>query len=262
LFYFRNNIRKRFEKEEESTMKRIFSLCLAGLFVVSLVVTPVYSQTAKEIREKMIEAEGGKEVFESVKDMTLSGTAELVQQGLSGAVTIYKKEPDKRRLDFEVMGMLITQAYDGKIAWNTNPQTGSTEEMSEKDAAEMKRDSLPIVSVLYPEKYGLSYEYKGKEKIEEKEYYILLLTYADGYKATIYVDPETYLTYKINAETTGPMGNEIVVDQFPSDYKKVGGMTMAHSIVIFYDDEEYLRITVDEVNFNTGLEDTLFKMSE
>ncbi|MFB0566279.1 MAG: hypothetical protein ACETWK_11475 [Candidatus Aminicenantaceae bacterium] len=243
-------------------MKRIFLHFLVSLLIASIVVSFGFSQTAKEIREKMIEAEGGKAAFESVKDMTLSGAAELIQQGLSGPITVYKKEPDKRRLDFEVYGLVITQAYDGKIAWQINPQTGSTEEMSEQDAAEMKRESLPIVSALYPEKYGFTYEYKGKEKIEEKEYYLLEITYPDGFKTANYVDPETYLTYKIKAKTTGPMGNEVEVEQFPSDYKKVEGMVLAHSFITYYNGEEFLRITIEEVKFNTELEDSLFKMSE
>jgi len=224
--------------------------------------SPGFCQTAKEILAKMIDAQGGKKVFESVKDMTLSGTLELVQQGLSGPVILYKKEPDKRRLDFEVMGMVITRAYDGKTAWMTDPQTGSTEEMSEKQATEMKRDAMPLVSILYPEKYGLSFTLKEKEKIEDKEYFVLEMTYPDGFKATLYVDPETYLTYKTKAMTMGQMGVEVETEQFSSDFKKANGMTLAHSITVFQDGEEYLKINITEANFNTGLEDSLFKMSE
>ncbi len=96
--------------------------------------------------------------------MTLSGTLEVVQQGLSGSITIYKKEPNKMRRDIEIMGMIITQAYDGETAWGVNIQTGNTEEMEEQQAADVKRQSLPIISMLYPEKYGFSFDYQGKEK--------------------------------------------------------------------------------------------------
>ncbi|GAH91450.1 unnamed protein product, partial [marine sediment metagenome] len=70
--------------------------------------------------KKMIEVQGGKKVFESIEDMTLYGTLEMAQQGLSGSITIYKKEPDKMRRDIEIMGMIITQAYDGETAWGVN----------------------------------------------------------------------------------------------------------------------------------------------
>lgn len=243
-------------------MKKIFSLCLLSTFLFSLTASPGFCQTAKEIVGKMVEAQGGKKVFENTKDMTLSGTFSLVQQGLSGSVTVYKKEPDKRRMDFEVMGMVVTQAYDGKTAWATDPQTGSTGEMPEQQAAEMKRDAMPLVSILYPEKYGLSFTLKEKEKIEGKDHFVLEITFPDGFKATLYIDSETYLTYKTKATTMGQMGIEVEVEQFASDYKKVDGMILAHSITIFQDGEEYLNVTITEVSFNTGLEDSLFKKSE
>lgn len=243
-------------------MKKIFTPCLLSIFLLSLTASPGLCQTAKEVLAKMIEAQGGKKVFENTKDITMSGTFDLIQQGLSGSVTVHKKEPDKRRMDFEVMGMVVTQAYDGKTAWATNPQTGSTEEMPEQQAAEMKRDAMPLVSILYPEKYGLSFALKEKEKIEDKDYFVLEMTFPDGFKATLYIDPETYLIYKTKAKAMGQMGVEVESEQFASDYKKVNGMMMAHSITIFNDGEEYLTITITEVNFNTGLEDSLFKMSD
>jgi outer membrane lipoprotein-sorting protein len=243
-------------------MKKVRSTFLLSFFLVALMTSPGFGQTAKEIIKKMIDVQGGKEVFESIKDMTLSGTLEMVQQGLSGSLTVYKKEPDKTRRDIEIMGMTITQAYDGETAWGVNPQTGNTEEMEEQQAAEMKRESFPIVSMLYPEKYGFSFDYKGKEKIEDKDYFVIEQTYPDGFKATLYVDAETYLSYKAKVKTMGPMGYEVEVEQFTSDYKKVDGMIIAHSMISFIEGEEYIKVTVTGVKFNTGLEDSLFKMSE
>ncbi len=243
-------------------MKKMCSIFLSSFFLAALMTSPGSGQTAEEIIKKMIEAQGGKKVFESIKDMTLSGTLELVQQGLSGSITIYKKEPDKMRRDIEIMGMIITQAYDGETAWGINIQTGKTEEMEEQQAAEMKRQSLPTIAILYPEKYGFSFDYQKKEKIEDKDYFVIELTYPDGFKATLYVDTETYLTYKIKAKTMGPMGYEIESEQFTSDYKKVDGMIIAHSMVTFIEGEEFTEINVTSVKFNTSLEDSFFKMNK
>jgi hypothetical protein len=181
-------------------------------------------------------------------------------QGLSGALTIYKKEPDKRRTDFEVMGMLITQAYDGEIAWFTNPQTGATEELSGDQAVQLKRQAMPSLASVYPEKYGISWEYKGKESIEEKEYLVLNSTYPDGFKITVFVDPETYLTFKTISVTTGQMGSEVEVEQYSAEYKNMSGMVFPSVITSYYDGEEYSVITIENVKTNSGLEDSMFKM--
>ncbi len=241
-------------------IKRILSVSLLALFLVLLSVFPGSGQTAKEILAKMAEAQGGKAVLEGVKDMTVTGTIDLVQQGLSGPLTVYKKEPNKRRADFELMGMLITQAYDGQQAWGFNPQTMANEVMSGEQEAQLKREAMPIVSMLYPEKFGITFAFKGKENIQGKDYLVLEETYSDGFKATIYLDPATYLTYKSKAKISSPMIGDVDFEQFPSDYKKVNGMMIAHSITSFTNGAEYMKISIKEVTFNKGLEDSLFKM--
>lgn len=241
-------------------MKKILSMSVLGMFCLGLLVSAGIGQDINEIRAKMVEASGGKAIYEQLKDLTITGTLDLTMQGLSGSLTIYKKEPDKRRTDIEVMGMLITQAYDGKIAWYTNPQTGATEELSGDQAAQLKRQAMPSLAAVYPEKYGISWEFKGKEAIEDKEYLVLKSTYPDGFQVTVYVDPGTYLTFKTKSVTTGQMGTEVEVEQYSADYKKIGGMIFPSLITSYQDGEEYSVITITDVATNTGLEDTLFKM--
>lgn len=243
-------------------MKKTLSLCLLSLLIMSLLTLPAFSQTGKELVEKIIEAQGGRKLLESIKDTTLTSTLDMTQMGISGSATMYQKDPDKMRLDIEVMGMVFTQAFDGKVGWMTNPQTGATEEMSEKMTEHMKRDALGDETLLHPEKYGVTYEYKGKEKIEEKDYLVLVQTYADGYKNTIYIDPKTYLPYKTRSMALNMMETEVEQDTFLTDYKKVEGVMTPHTITVFQDGEEYMIVTITDVKFNTGFEDDFFKMTE
>jgi outer membrane lipoprotein-sorting protein len=243
-------------------MKKSFTASFLCFALIALLFSPAPGQTVDEILKKMIEAQGGSESFKSVKDMTVIGSIDLVQQGMSGALTVYKKEPDKRRVDVEIMGMMITQAYDGIKAWWTNPQTGSTEELSGQQAADLKRQAMPIVASLDPAKYGLSYVFKGKETVEGKEYFVLEETYPDGLKATLYVDSETYLVPKEKAKIMGQGGVEVEVEQVMSDFRKEAEMMMAHTIITYQNGAEYSKISFKDANFNTGLEDSLFVMSK
>jgi len=242
-------------------MKKILSSTLVCFFILSMSAAPAASKTAKDILDKMIEAQGGRKLLASIKDTTLTGSMEMIQMGLTGSITMYQKEPNKMRMDMEFMGMMITQAYDGEKAWMVNPQTGNTEEMPEKFAEDFKRQALGNDAILHPEKYGITFKYNGKEKIEDKEYLVLEQTYSDGHKATLYVDPETYLTYKSKTMTLNQMGVEVETETFLSDYKKVDGMTVPHSITIYQDGEEFAEITITDININSGLEDSLFKMN-
>lgn len=243
-------------------MKKLFSICLVSFFFLSLIASPGLCQTAEEILEKMIEAQGGRKVLENIKDITFSGSMEMIQMAMSGSMTVYRKEPNKMRSDIEMMGMMITQAFDGKTAWIINPQTGSTEEMPEKAAAYIKREALGFDALLHPEKYGITIASKGKEKIEDKDYFVLEQTFSDGHKATLYVDSETYLTYKTKATTLNQMGVEVEAESIISDYQEVDGLMFPHSIKAFQDAQEFMNITITEVSINSDLEDSLFKMSE
>ncbi len=58
------------------------------------------------------------------------------------------------------------------------------------------------------------------------------------------------------------MGVEVEGETILSDYKKVEGIMVPHTITTYQDGEEYMKITITEGSFNSGLEDSLFKMSE
>lgn len=239
-------------------MKKITVFCIFSLLLFSLLTSPGIGQTAEDIVAKMIDAQGGKAALEKIKDQTLSGTIEIVQMGMSGTLTYYQKEPDKMRMDMEFMGMPMTQAFDGETAWGINPQTGGVEDMPEDQAKEIKRQSLGNDAVLHPEKYGITYTYKGKETVEGKEYYVLDQTFEDGFTATLYIDTTTDLLYKSKSKGSSLMGAEVDQEVFVSDYKKVEGMIVAHTMQIFHDGEEAITMTFTDVKFNTGLEDSLF----
>jgi len=242
-------------------MKKATSLCVLSLLLISFMAIPAKSQSVDDILEKMIEAMGGRKALENIKDTTISGSMDLTQMGLSAAITVSQKEPNKSRFDIEVMGMVITQACDGETAWMTNPQTGMTEEMPDDQAVYMKRESLGNSVYLDPKKFGITFSYKGKETIEGKDYLVLEQTYADGFTSTLFLDPDTYLAFKGKGKTLNNMGLEVDAETFFSDYKKVDGIMVAHTLVSYQDDEEFMTMTLTDVKFNSGLEDSLFAMN-
>lgn len=243
-------------------MKKILSFCLLSFFLLSLIAAPGFGQKASDILEKMIEAQGGRKVLEGIKDTTMSGTFEMPMMGMSGSTTMYQKEPNKTRMDAEFMGMVFTQAFDGEIGWMINPQTGGVEELSEKALEYTKRDALGNEALLHPEKLGITYAYKGNEKIEEKDCFVLEQTFSDGFKSTIYIDSKTYLIHKSKGLSLNMMEVEVDTETILSDYKKVNGMMVPHSIKILQEGEEFMIMTITQVSFNTGLEDSLFKKTE
>ena len=237
---------------------------VAGILLALLAGLTVSAQTpdVKGLSDKMIQALGGRAALAAVKDTTTSGTLEMVQMGMNGSVTMYQKEPDKMRIDIELMGMVITQAFDGQKAWMTNPQTGSTEEMPETQGQSMRRQALGNDALLNPEKYGITYVLKAKEKIGDKEYFVLEQTSKDGTKAMMYIDPGTYLIYKAKAKTQDMSGADVEGETVFEDYRKEGDIMMAHKMITYQAGAEFLRMTFTKVTYNASLDDAFFKMSK
>ena len=241
-------------------MKKNIILCILTIGLLTLHPSRTYSQTAEDILEKMIDAQGGRAALEKIQDTVLTGYVEMVQMGYGGSLTTYLKEPNKLRLDATVQGTLITQTFDGETGWMTNPITGMVEEMPPILAADFGRSALGNDSLLNPKKYGISYTLTGKELMEGKEYYILSQNFSDGFKASLLIDTKTYLMYKTQTTSINEIGEEIEVETILSDYKNIDGILIAHTIVTIQNDEEFMTMTIDKVEFNTGLEDTWFEL--
>ena len=240
-------------------MKKIVSLSLLSVFLFGLMASQGFGQNAADVLEKFIEAAGGRKLLSSVKDTTMTGTLNIVMVGMSGSLTIYQKEPNKMRMEMEVGGMVMTTAYDGETAWWTNPQTGATEELPADQEDEIIRMAYGNDILLNPDKHGVTYTLKESENIEGKDYFVLVQTFSDGYAQTMYIDSKTYLPYKTVA-TVNQMGVEAESETFLSDYRKIDGMMVSFSMRIFYDGQEAMTMTFTEVKYNTGVEDSLFKM--
>ncbi len=241
-------------------MKKTFILCLLALFLLSIISSPALADESSEILKKMIDALGGRKLLESIKDTTLSGSLEIIQRGMTGGSTIYFKEPNMMRQDAEIMGIVITMAFDGETAWWTNPQTGMSEEMPADQSGYFKRGAEGNEYLLNPGKFGITFAYKGKETSGGKDYFVVEQSYPDGHKNLLYIDSGTYLIHKSKSRTPGPTGTEVDTEVIMSDYKKVDGVMAAHAMTILQDGQEFMKMTFTSVKFNSGLEDSFFKM--
>ena len=89
-------------------MKSLFTIALIAFISVG----STYGQdvTVDEIVDTYYEAIGGKEAWRKVKTMKITG--EGVQMGMKFPVTVLAKEPNLTKVDVDIQGMKITEAYD------------------------------------------------------------------------------------------------------------------------------------------------------
>jgi outer membrane lipoprotein-sorting protein len=249
---------------------RILAL-VAVVIAASLAAVPVMAQKAPTAGNKdalatldrMIAAMGGRKVLEAVKDVTITGTAEMATFGITAPVSVYQKHPDKVRVDVTIAeaGMTISQAFDGTRGWFTDPQSGgAVQEMPGPLAREFGRQAGETQALLFPQKQGVTYVLKPKAPLEGRDLIVLEQTLADGHKTTYFLDPETYLPAKTATRSIDRTGTEVDAETYASDFRKVEGMMVPYAIRVVQNGAEVQRVTVTAVSVNTNLDDALFTL--
>jgi hypothetical protein len=251
-----------------STLRAVAAAVLTAILVVPPASAqkplPAGSKDALSALEKMISAMGGRKVLESIQDVTITGTAEMLRFGITVPVTIYQKQPDKVRVDVTIVeaNMTIIQAYDGRRGRYTDPQAGgAVEDMPAFMAEEFARRAGTNQALLSPGSHGVTYALKPKAVIEGRDYIVLEQTLADGHKTTYFLDPETYLPYKTATRTFDQSGAEVDAETFSTDYQKVGrGLMVPYALRVVENGDEAQRVTVTAVTVNANLDDALFTL--
>ena len=221
---------------------------------------PAGNKEALAVLNRMIVALGGRKALESIKDMTVTGTVEAPEIGLTSPFVLYQKEPDKMRMDITVAeaATTITQAFDGRRGWGTDARTMRPEEMPEGESRDVSHKALGNAALLDPRSLGVTYALKPKQTLGDRDYIVLEQTLADGHKVTLFLDPATYLPFKTQTRSLDQTGAEVDAETFAGDYRKVGATMVAHSIRVLHNGAEAQRIAITSVTYNSNLEDAFF----
>ena len=174
---------------------------------------------------------GGLDNIKSVESARMTGT--MTMGPMQAPFVIEFQQPNRVRLEFEVQGMTAVQAYDGETGWAIMPFMGKTtpEEMADdqlKSIQEMAEWEGPLVD--WKEK-GHSVELVGTEDVEGTEAYAVKVVRAGSEDESImYLDTEYCLPF-LSKGTRDIQGNEMAFSQTIGDYKEVGDIVMAHSMI-------------------------------
>ncbi|MCB0687619.1 MAG: hypothetical protein KDC53_13885 [Saprospiraceae bacterium] len=235
-------------------MKKIL-LTFASLFLLGISLST--AQTVDEIIDQYFENTGGKEAWKSLKSMKMSGTSNM--QGMEFPITIYSKRPNSEKLEVQVQGMEIVEAYDGSTAWSINPFTGNTTATKADDEANKEAAKKTFEDEL------LDYAAKGHkvERLEDAEIqgtptFQLKLTKKTGDEQIYYFDQENFVPIMIKSfANAGPMKGA-AVETYLSDYTDVDDLIIPHSIEQKVNGQTFMQATMENIELNPEIDDTIF----
>ncbi len=121
-----------------------------------------------------------------------------------------------------------------------------------------ERQALGPELILNPERWGVEYAYRGREKLQRRDCHVLEQSFSDGYESTLYVDTESYLLIKAKATDVDPTGAEAEIQTYYSDYREVEGVSIPYKVSVYQDGQESVQVILTDVVFNSALPDSLF----
>lgn len=210
------------------------------------------AQSVDEIVSKYVEVIGGVDAWKSIKTMKMTGVAENF--GMSFPITYYSMRPNLRKVEVDVQGQKIIDAFDGQVAWMVNPFMGGTDptKKSEEESKEAAKQMFEDELIDYKAK-GHAATYEGEEEMGGAKTYKIKLTTRDGYEYIYFIDAETYVPVVVRQFlSTGELKGK-AIDSYMSDYTEVDGVVVPLSMEQKVDGQTIMKTTFKQVEFNVPL---------
>ena len=213
--------------------------------------------TASQIIEKYIDAIGGKQALESVKNITTkaTGKAEAMGRKIEIAITTYQADGDKMCQEMSMDGRLMNkQVFDGQNGWAE--AMGRTQDSEGKDL-ERQKESARLFPELFYTSPGFEIKLAGTEKINGNDAYKVEVKSPSGAFANEYYDLVTGLKVRVVA-VMEMQGQTIESVSDYSDYRPVDGIkfpfVMKQTVA-----GQTIETTVDEIDLKTPVDPARFK---
>ncbi|NUL82961.1 MAG: hypothetical protein HUU60_09595 [Armatimonadetes bacterium] len=231
--------------------RHVFVLWFALLGLSAGAQTP----TVESIMDKYIEASGGREAMQAVKSMRLSGKLTIKNQGITGAMEISFKAPNKVFVKQDITGIgSVQQGFDGKTGWAQDPFSGLRDlEGAELEA--LKREAS-LESALNWKQHFKKWEYLGEESVKDKKAHKVSFEPKVGKPVVKFFDVESGQLIRQDGWSESPMG-EVPVSTYLSDYRKEGNITMPFKMTASMAQVE-IEIQFSKLETNIGIEDKIF----
>ena len=222
------------------------------------------AQTAEEIVEKYLAAVGGRAALEKLTSRSMIGNITVSTPGgdISGSIEVVAQAPNKSRtlikLDLSAFGagpMTIDQRFDGTSGYMLDSLQGNRE-ITGGQLELMKNAAFPNPLLNY-KAMGLTVELAGKEKVGERDAYVLIVKPKSGPASRQYVDAESFLPLKQVIKVDLPQVGELEQMTELLDQRDVDGVKVPFRINAISSVQRSI-ITITKVEHNIKIDETVF----
>lgn len=193
--------------------------CIAIAAALCLTGAGAYAQDVDDIINHNIDALGGKDKLEKLTSLYEEASGNIMGNDLP--IKVWVVSDVGVRVETDIMGQMMIQTIYKDTGWMVNPMSGNTDpiQLNDKSVAIFKRRmQLGGPFFNYKEK-GFTATLKGKEVVNGKDTYKIVLSKPGEADATYYVDATTWY---IDKSTTFNFidGKPVMQDLFTNAYMK------------------------------------------
>jgi hypothetical protein len=244
---------------------RQISRRLAIAIVLTAPASGVWAQTADDVISRSITAIGGRAALAKLKSRTMTGTItfETPSGNISGSVETWNAVPNKSRslikADLTSVGagpLTIDQRFNGTAGYVLDSLQGN-HDLSGDQLDNLRNGSFPHPFLNYKE-LGTSAQLSGKEKVGERDAYVVIFEPTSGPIVRQYIDAETYFPVKAVVKLEVPqLGRQIELSTEFLDYRQVDGVMIPFRVAASSVVQNYT-ITIAKVEHNVAIDEALF----
>ena len=227
-------------------------------------VTVSAAQTADEVVEKHLTALGGRAALEKLTSRTITGTIVLtIDAGdLSGPVEVTYALPNKARtlltLDLSAFGagkMTYDERFDGSAGYLIDTLQGNRD-ITGNQLHNLRNETFPTPLLDY-KRQGATLALAGKEKFNDREAHVLVLTPKTGPASKRYIDAESFLETRTVTTTDNPTLGVFELTLDYSDFREVDGVKVAYQMRATSSAQNF-RVMLTTVTNNQPVDAALF----
>jgi zinc protease len=225
--------------------------------------------TVETVLEKYFNAIGGKENFETIKDLTQVMKASMM--GMEITLTSYQKAPHYLKIETAMAGnVLATQLFNGEKVIITH-QMGKEEFTEGPQFEAMKLQAIMNLEMNYKD-YGIVKKLEGIESVDGKDAYKVEVITPNGEKSFEYYDVETGLKIRTEsaqgvAKISDYRGIVIKEGEKPSFFARLFGKKATEPVVLKFPHRieqqmgpQTLDMELVEILINTNLDASRFEI--
>ncbi len=215
---------------------------------------------AKEVLAATVEAHGGIEKLQAVKNVVLEGraTANSPMGPMQMEGKSYYVYPDKFRQDVKLPQGEMGYVFDGTSGFALTPMGVQPlpPDMLNAFKDGVFRETIWLLTNL--SQNDISVQYAGTEEVQSKSAHVLLVPQPSGEVLKLFVSEETHLIVKFAFRETA-QGVTANRETFVDDYRDVDGIKVAHHIVQNVDGELFTENWISGVTLNAEIDESLFQ---